>query len=140
MYHDGEGFEVNYIEAMKWYRRAVDGGNPAAMNNLGVMYHEGRGVTKNYIEAMKWYRKAAEAGHFSAMNNIAWMYRNGLGVRKDEKEAARWYGKVLASHEAGEKERQTAHSQGYGGMHRERAASLPGREGINGIQSTYRQR
>ena len=49
-------------EAVKWYRKAADGGNADAMPNLGYMYEQGRGVPRDEAEAVKWYRKAADAG------------------------------------------------------------------------------
>ena len=56
MYENGYGMEKNYLEALKWYRRAADQGHATAQNNIGVMYKNGHGVEKNYQEALKWYR------------------------------------------------------------------------------------
>ena len=60
MYADGEGVTKDYIEAVKWYRKAAEQGLAEAKYNLGLMYAKGNGVTKDYIEAEKWYRKAYE--------------------------------------------------------------------------------
>lgn len=62
-YDYGLGVKQDYVEAMKWYRKAVALGNGASMNNIGYMYHYGRGVTRNYNEAKAWYEKAIAAGY-----------------------------------------------------------------------------
>lgn len=59
-YHNGEGVETDYAEAVKWYRKGAEQGYPDAQRGLGDCYNEGKGVEKNGTEAMKWYRKAAE--------------------------------------------------------------------------------
>jgi len=62
-YDYGLGVKQDYVEAMKWYRKAAALGNGASMNNIGYMYHYGRGVTRNYNEAKAWYEKAIAAGY-----------------------------------------------------------------------------
>jgi len=56
----------DYIEAMRWYRKAADKGDADAMFNIGVLYDNGEGVKQDYIEAMRWYRKAADKGDADA--------------------------------------------------------------------------
>ena len=81
----------DYVEAVKWYRKAAEQGDAVAQNNLGVMYKKGRGVTQDYAEAVKWYRKAAQQGYARAQSNLGWMYRNGNGVPQDKITAHMWY-------------------------------------------------
>ena len=71
MYH----FRVpqNYVEALKWYRKATEQGLAEAQSNLGMMYYHGEGVPKDMAEATKWYRKAAEQGDADAME---WLKKN----------------------------------------------------------------
>src|SRR6266496_1792319 len=45
------GVTRNYMEAVKWYRKAAEQGHPIAQNNLGVCYDRGEGVSKSFIEA-----------------------------------------------------------------------------------------
>lgn len=56
----------NYLEAVKWYRKAAEQGYANAQYNLGWCYDLGRGVARDYVEAAKWYRKAAAQGHSTA--------------------------------------------------------------------------
>ena len=58
-YQYGQGVSQNYVEAVKWYRKAAEQGNSIAQDNLGNMYYNGKGVSQDYVEAVKWYRKAA---------------------------------------------------------------------------------
>ena len=55
-------FAGDYIEALRWFRKAADKGHTEAMYNIGVYYENGDGVKQDYTEAMKWYRKAADRG------------------------------------------------------------------------------
>ena len=91
MYGTGQGVAKDEAEALKWYRKAAEQGDPGAQFNLGNMYADGRAVTKDEAEAVKWYRKAADQGYASAQLNLGFMYGKGDGVIKDEVEAYKWY-------------------------------------------------
>lgn len=54
--------QQNYIEAVKWYRKAAEQGHAGAQRVLGDCYYSGDGVTQDYKEAVKWLSKAAEQG------------------------------------------------------------------------------
>ncbi len=70
MYTKGQGVELDYVEAVRWYRHAAERGYHMAQNNLGVMYSQGQGVEKNYIEAYVWYELASiSASYEPAINN-----------------------------------------------------------------------
>jgi len=77
------------------YRRQAEGGNAAAMANLGSLYEDGRGgLTKSDAEAVQWYRRGAEAGSGQAMASLGTMYERGRGgLSKDVDQAAQWYRK-----------------------------------------------
>jgi hypothetical protein len=64
MYANGQGVPRDYVESVKWYRKAAEQGNANAQHGLGVMYHNGFGVERDDNEATKWFRKAAEQGHY----------------------------------------------------------------------------
>ena len=98
MYHFG--VPQNYVEAMKWYRKAAEQGLAEAQSNLGMMYYHGEGVPKDYVEAAKCYRKAAEQGLAFAQFNLGWIYENGEGVPKDMAEATKWYRKAAEQGDA----------------------------------------
>src|SRR5262245_28782792 len=84
-YYQGGGVKRDYAEAIKWYRKAADKGNPFAMIHLGRMHEDGLGVPKDEKAAVRWYRKAADKGDAVGMGSLGYMYENGLGVEKDEK-------------------------------------------------------
>jgi TPR repeat protein len=44
MYQHGRGVPQNDEEAIKWYRKAAEGGYSAAQDNLDWMYQNGRDV------------------------------------------------------------------------------------------------
>lgn len=94
---DGEPYNL-VAEKKNWYLMAVEQGDAAAQNNLGVveMYNvvEGLGTRNNPMEAIKWLRKAAEQGNATAQTNLGIMYQNGEGVVRDEVEAVKWYRKA----------------------------------------------
>lgn len=93
MYDLGHGVKQDYGEALKWYHRAVEEGDPwpPAQHNLGLMYSNGRGVPPDYGEAAKWWHKAAENGHPFSQHNLGNLYLRGQGVAQDHLEAAFWY-------------------------------------------------
>ena len=70
MYERGQGLPQDYIEALKWYRKAADQGLPEAATNIGTLYEKGQGVTQDYSEALEWYRKGAEQGSVEAEHNL----------------------------------------------------------------------
>ena len=84
----------DYVEAVKWFRKAAKQGHLEAQDNLGLCYRDGLGVAKDYVEAVKWFRKAAEQGNASAQYNLGACYENGYGVTQDDAEAERWYRKA----------------------------------------------
>ena len=47
--------EPDYVEALRWYRKAAEAGNVGARIALGDMYFAGEGVTRDYAEAAQWY-------------------------------------------------------------------------------------
>jgi TPR repeat protein len=86
---DGVGVAKSDTEAAKWFLKAAEAGNEAAMTNLAGFYEAGRGATKDAAEAARWYRKASDAGNAIAMHRLALMYEAGRGVTKDDAEAVR---------------------------------------------------
>ncbi|MBQ7561590.1 MAG: sel1 repeat family protein [Synergistaceae bacterium] len=79
-------------QAVYWYRKAAEGGNTYAQNNLGYMYEYGRGgLPKDDMQAVYWWRKAAEGGDPIAQYCLGYMYEYGKGVKRDLNEARKWY-------------------------------------------------
>ncbi len=79
-YAQGEGVEVNHLEALKWYLRSADQGNAPAMCNAALSYQYGRGVEKDFSEAIKWYLKAVDLGNTTAALNLGVIFFNGRDV------------------------------------------------------------
>ncbi|MFH1735815.1 MAG: tetratricopeptide repeat protein, partial [bacterium] len=68
-YHDGHGVPQDYLEAKKWYARAVKQGTPRAQNALGVMYINGEGSEPFPETAALWFRRAALQDYPAGMYN-----------------------------------------------------------------------
>jgi S1-C subfamily serine protease len=101
MYNEGApGVPQNYTEAARWYRKAAEQGDIAAINKLGGMYEWGRGVPQNYAEAVKWYRKSADKDATWGYYKLGGMYYLGRGVPQNYSEAARWYRKAAEQDDA----------------------------------------
>lgn len=56
--------------AVDWYCRAVQAGNPRAMNNLALLFSQGLGVPRDEAEARSLWRQSADAGHSNGMVNL----------------------------------------------------------------------
>jgi len=54
-YEIGNGTDVNYKKAAKWYKKAAEAGYSKAQYNLAFMYRYGYGVRKNLVESYKWF-------------------------------------------------------------------------------------
>ena len=59
----------DYVEAVKWFRKAAEQGNAVVQYNLGMMYEMGRGVAGDAVTAYAWYSAAAASGHNKAREN-----------------------------------------------------------------------
>jgi len=104
-YYYGDGAPQDYVEAVKWLRKAssgVDGfhGDPFAQCLLGQCYYFGLGVPKDLVKAAKWYREAAEGGLADAQRALGYMYKEGEGVPKDDVKAAKWNRKAAEQGDA----------------------------------------
>lgn len=88
-------------EAIRWYRKAAEQGQPNAQTSLGFVYLNGEGgLARDDAEAARWYLKAAEQGERLARWQLAWMSMEGRGVPQDEGEALKWYESLIADDEA----------------------------------------
>lgn len=86
----GDGVPQNYVEAMRWYRKAAEQRDWGSAFRIGVMYHDGLGTPQNQDESMKWYLKAVEVGGAYAEYRLGEMYYKGQGVAQDDKQAVKW--------------------------------------------------
>ncbi len=80
----GRGVPQDYVAAVKWYRKAAEGGYAQAQYSLGHCLAYIAGVKKPG-EAIHWFRLAAEQGIARAQVEMGIHYH-----RKDRSEEVRW--------------------------------------------------
>lgn len=97
-YEEGKGVEVDKKEALAWYRKAAERGNPAAALKLAQTLERGDGVEVDPWGAAEWYRKAAEAGQVEAQFRlgIAYLRTDNLKFQADSAESTKWLGQAAA--------------------------------------------
>jgi TPR repeat protein len=88
-YLTGKGVPKDLSQAVYWYRKAADQGDPGAEVDLGYLYAAGIGVSRDAAAAATWYRRAASSGSPNAKVNLAGLYMHGDGVKQDFGEALR---------------------------------------------------
>ena len=88
----GQGVTRDYVEAVKWFRKAADQGDADSQCKLGICYE----CEQNYEEAIKWFRKAAEQNFDDAQRCLGDCYERGNGVARNLGEAYKWYNLAAA--------------------------------------------
>ena len=73
-------------QAVEYYRRAAEAGDPAGTATLAFMYRLGRGVEQSGADYLRLMEEAAATGYPFAQQNLAEAYLNGEGVPRDERE------------------------------------------------------
>ncbi|MBL8210625.1 MAG: sel1 repeat family protein [Bryobacterales bacterium] len=73
---DGTGPQ-DLTEAIDWYRRAAEQGEPTSQYDLGFMLLLGEGEPRKVDEGLQWLERAANAGGWSAMRLLVDCYENG---------------------------------------------------------------
>ncbi len=134
------GLKPDTAEALRWYRRAADAGDPYAMEILRDLYAEGKYVPADPAESARWEQRRSEAefkalidladgGDVEAMKRLSVIYLTGKDVEvrpasgpdipserpKDPVQAARWMRRAA---EAGDPESMSGlammYAQGVG--------------------------
>ncbi len=91
-YYEGKnGYEQDYDEAFKWYKKAAEAGNMYSQNSMGICYREGNGTYQSDYEAAKWFEKAYKSGNPDGAFNLAHCYAIGKGKVTDQKKAVDLY-------------------------------------------------
>jgi len=70
MYLNGRGVEVDFAQALPWFKMAAAQDHPKAVTTIGTMYFNGRGVTPSWRRAQEHYKRAIKLGHSSAVTNM----------------------------------------------------------------------
>jgi TPR repeat protein len=97
LYRAGRGVEKDPAQALAWFGKAADQGEPGGQFGLGVMHQTGDGVKQDNAAAASWYRKAADQGFGRAQNYLGVLYKDGLGVRQNIVQAYVWFALAAAS-------------------------------------------
>lgn len=95
-YYVGQCVPTNYVEAVKWFRKAAEQGNARAQNYLGYCYLKGDGVERSSAEGVKWYRKSADQGDAESQLQMGIQNSAGEGVSLDQAQAVSWFQKAAA--------------------------------------------
>ena len=91
-YYEGKnGYEQDYYEAFKWYKKAADAGNMYSQNSLGICYREGNGTYQSNYEAARWFECAFNNGNADGAFNLAQCYALGEGKLQDKSKAVELY-------------------------------------------------
>ncbi|KAM1238768.1 hypothetical protein TB2_039416 [Malus domestica] len=85
------GLRRDHAKALSWFLKALEKGEPRAMELLGEIYARGAGVERNYTKALEWLTLAAKQDHFSAYNGMGYLYVKGYGVEKKNYTKAKEY-------------------------------------------------
>lgn len=91
MYGKGGELPKNPDKALKWYRKASDGGAPEGGVNVAGLLINGRNPTPaEFAEARRRCEDAANLNYSPGAYCVAVIYRTGLGVAKDPAQTAKW--------------------------------------------------
>jgi hypothetical protein len=89
---DNGAFGTNsQTEALKWYQRSANMGDPLACWNLAIHYRNGTGVPKDLTKCIYWADEAASQGLYIAQFFLGEAYRTGSGVPQNKDLAMMWY-------------------------------------------------
>lgn len=88
---DGNGIEVDQVQALEWFKKASQSDHPMAINMVGRCIENGWGVPANPTEAANWYKRAADLGLDWGMYNYANLLARGVAVQQNRSEAFRLY-------------------------------------------------
>ena len=82
---------VTYGDAMRWYGRAAEAGDPEAQFYLGYIHDRGLRGANSLSEAVTWYRKAAAQGEVRAQFRLGLLFESDPRLPHDPAEAQSWY-------------------------------------------------
>jgi len=79
-----------YVEALRWFRKAAERGDPSAMVGIAVCLGHGQGVERDDVAATQWLTRAAEAGDPAAQFRLSYWLEAGDRVEADPIAARLW--------------------------------------------------
>ncbi len=84
----------NELNALYWFEKAAQSGNPTYQMHLGLIYCWDEGDIRDFEKGFNWIRMAAEQGNTSAQYFLAVEFATGANTNRNSKEAAYWYCKA----------------------------------------------
>ena len=87
---------IDYREAVHWFRKAAEQEHAEAAYHLGLMLLFGDDDGENFDEkeSAKWMIFAAEHNHEDAFFDAGWMLHEGFGIERDDVKAVDYYRKA----------------------------------------------
>lgn len=91
--HAGQrlGLTEDYAEAVRWFWRAAEQGDPRAQREIGLCFKTGKAAPHDPAEAVRRFRVAADGGDARAFFHLGECCADGLGVARDQAEAIRCF-------------------------------------------------
>jgi len=74
LYWGQQGLQRNLQEAVKYYEKAAETGDPAAMYDYGVVLVKGHGTEENVDKGIEILKQAADLENPGALNTLGWYY------------------------------------------------------------------
>jgi len=96
-YDEALGVDVDWPEALRWYKRAAARGHVLAAHNIGNMYRDGRGIDADAATAARWWLRAARSGDVIPALRLGEAFEAGRGVTASKESAVFWYRKASAA-------------------------------------------
>jgi len=91
MYSNGESVNVDYQQAVYWYKKSASQNFPPAQFRLGEMYYFAKGgLPRDLAMAVTLIQKSAEHGDPEAQLDLAMLNGTGEGLPKDTEKALLW--------------------------------------------------
>ncbi|MEZ5691756.1 MAG: tetratricopeptide repeat protein [Rickettsiales bacterium] len=87
MYATGREVDKNTNEAIKWFLKAAQAGDPKAKQLLGLTYYS----NKDYTNALKWLNITAKEGDIKSQEMLGMLYNGNMGIPRDPKLAYDWF-------------------------------------------------
>lgn len=103
-YGNGLGTKPNIKDAMRWYRRAVRGGQSAAASNIATIYRDAGSAR----QAFQWWNRACKMKDGDAAVDVGYGYQYGIGTKKTGVSAKRAYRLAIRSNNITQLEREAA--------------------------------
>lgn len=85
----------NYEKAIKFVKKACDGGDVDGCYGLGLLYNEGVGTIKqDYVKAKEYFVKACDGGENKGCLKLGLLYYNKQGTKQDYIKAREYFVKA----------------------------------------------